>query len=245
WTQASTTTDAEGRFHLLGLPKGEVYQVGAGPRSDLEPFLGASTMVTDTEGLTPIETNFDLPKRVGVLVIGRLVDAETGLPVWANSDIRYFKLASNKNDGGNNYSAELSPTEPSFRMIVPPGEGMFLASARGPDAPYARARLSKDDKGKGIGGEGDGEVTTTSLGSYHVCKIFDISNTGKPVSIELKVTRGLSRKGRVVGPDGQPVNGARCYGLLSTWGQLKTLEGDTFEALGLEPEHPRQLIFAH
>ena len=49
----------------------------------------------------------------------------------------------------------------------------------------------------------------------------------------------------MVDPDGKPVTGVRCYGLSSTWGFIKTLPDDTFEVHGLEPGHPRQLIFAH
>ena len=63
--------------------------------------------------------------------------------------------------------------------------------------------------------------------------------------MDLELTRGLTRKGRVVDPDGKPVAGARCYGLVSTWGFIKTLPDETFEVHGLEPGYPRQVIFAH
>jgi hypothetical protein len=59
------------------------------------------------------------------------------------------------------------------------------------------------------------------------------------------LTRGITRKGRVVDPDGKPLAGAQCYGLSPTWGEVKTLADETFEVRGLETDHPRQLIFAH
>ena len=43
-------------------------------------------------------------------------------------------------------------------MTVPPGEGLIYANVRGQETPYTRARLRKEDKGKGIGGPGDGET---------------------------------------------------------------------------------------
>ncbi len=56
--------------------------------------------------------------------------------------------------------------------------------------------------------------------------------------VDLELTRGDSRKGRLVDPDGKPVAGAQCYGLSDAWGEVKTLADDTFEVLGLEPAIP-------
>ncbi|MEJ7637641.1 MAG: carboxypeptidase regulatory-like domain-containing protein [Singulisphaera sp.] len=240
-TRVSARTDAEGRFRLAGLPKGELYQIQANPRSGVDPFLRAMMTITDTEGLKPIETILELPR--GVIVTGRLVDDGDGRPVWA-SEVRSSNLPTNPNEGDGT-SGHWSLTDPTFRLTVPPGEGMLIASARGRETPYVRARLSKAEKGKGVGGRGDGETVTTQLNAYHTCKIFDVPDTAESFSVELKLTRGLSRKGRVVGPDGKPVTGAQCYGLISTWGYVKTLEEDTFEVLGLETDYPRQLVFAH
>ena len=73
-------TDAQGRFRLVGLPKGEVYQITANEGyGAVAPFLGARIKVTDTEGLKPIETTLELPR--GVTLTGRLIDPATGRPV--------------------------------------------------------------------------------------------------------------------------------------------------------------------
>ena len=60
-----------------------------------------------------------------------------------------------------------------------------------------------------------------------------------------KQRAGLSRRGRVIDPDGKTVMGAQAYGLVARWGRVKTLDDGTFEVLGLEPGHPRRLIFTH
>ena len=120
----------------------------------IDPFLGARINVTDTEGLKPIETTLELPR--GVIITGRLIDPATGRPVRAGQ-ISYVKLPTNPHPGDNN-QARTSPIDPTFRLTVPPGEGMLYAQARGKDLPYLTARLRKADKGKGIGGMGDGET---------------------------------------------------------------------------------------
>ena len=79
-TQVSTLTDLQGRFRLLGLPKGGPYRVSALPRPGIDPFLDAQVTITDTEGLKPIETTLELPR--GAIVIGRLVDEATGRAVF-------------------------------------------------------------------------------------------------------------------------------------------------------------------
>jgi len=242
WTSVAARTDAQGRFLLVGLPKSEFYQVSANDRSGaVAPFLRAQITVTDTEGLKPIETTLELPK--GVIVTGRLIDTATGRPVQAQQ-ASYCKLPTNPNEG---YGTEF-PTgriDPSFRMTVPPGQGMIFVRAWGKDLPYTRARLKQADKGKGVGGIGDGETYTVVLGGSHAYKIVDVPAGANSFAVDLELTRGLARTGRVVDPEGKPVSGAQCYGSAATWGEMKVLTDATFEVLGLEPDHPRLVVFAH
>jgi len=244
-TTVSARTDAAGRFRLEGISKGERYQIYAWARSGIDPFLGRRISVSDTEGLKPIETVLELPK--GVIVIGRLVDEATGQTAPAGES-HSIKLPSNPSDEGDREvikSGRLSLTDPTFRLTVPPGEQMFYAAPRGRETPYTRARLRKADKGKGVGGIGDGETYEIPLEVFNTYKIVNIPETTEPFTVELKLIRGFRRSGRVVGPDGQPITGAYCYGLSATGLNAKKLEGGTFEVLGLEPGYPRQLVFAH
>ncbi len=234
-------TDKDGRFRLLGLPKAGVYQLRTEARSGIEPYLNVSPLtVSDTEGLKPIETTIEVPR--GVTITGRLIDRTTGRPVRAKH-VNYIKLPTNPNDGypGTGHGGAVVPT---FKMTVPPGEGLIYASVRGAEPPYTRARLRKEDRGKGIGGPGDGEASTIRLDSHHAYKFIDVPADAKDFTVDLELTRGLTRKGRVVDPVGKPVAGARCYGL-DPLGFIKTLPDETFEVHGLEPGYPRQVIVAH
>ena len=105
--------------------------------------------------------------------------------------------------------ARLSLTDPAFRITVPPGEVMFAAALRGRERLYTRAHLSDSDRAKGLGIVAD----RFPLEIYNAYTVVDVPDTSEPFSIELRLSRGLTGRGRVVGPDGKPVTGAHCYGL--------------------------------
>jgi RNA polymerase sigma factor (sigma-70 family) len=239
WDEVSALSDSQGRFRLVGIPKAKSYTVRAAPRSGIDPFLGARITVTDTEGLKPIETALELPK--GVIVTGRLIDIATGRLARAKHVI-HRKVPANHNEG----SATLGYSglgDPIFRITVPPGEGMIFANVRGTDLPYSRARLRPADQGKGIGDTGD--VESSALGAYHAYRMIDVPADAKSIAIDLELTRGETRKGRLAGPDGKPVIGAKYCGHSDAWAETKTLTDDTFEVFALNAGHPRLVIFGH
>ena len=188
----------------------------------------------------PISVTLDLLKGVGVRV--RLIDKATGKSVPGYS-VSYVKMPSNPNPGEaalivSNFGPE------GFPMTVPPGPGFFYARAAGENLPYTRARLRKDDRGKGVGGETDDEPLRIILSPCHTYRIVDVPADADNFAIDLELTRGASRKGRLVDPDGKPVVGAQAYGLSPTWA-VKTLDEATFEAAALEPGNPRSISFMH
>ena len=172
----------------------------------------------------------------------RLIDKSTGKSVDGYSAF-HVKLPSNPNEGSAAYIAANFGPE-GFRMTVPPGPGFFYAQAAGDNLPYTRARLAAADRGKGVGGEGDGEFLTIILSPCHSYRIVDVPAGAETFDVDLELTRGTSRKGRLVDPEGKPVVGAQAYGLESTW-VVKTLEDATFEVTALESGKPRSVSFMH
>jgi len=241
WTEVSAITDDQGRFRLVGLPKAGSYEIRAAPRNGIDPFLGIRKTVTDTEGLKAIETDLELPK--GVIVIGKMIDKATGKALRAKH-VMHTKLPTNRNEGDIATSSS-GLIDPTFRLTVPPGGNMIYANIRGPNTLYARARLRPEDKGKGLGGIGDRETSTILLNAYNAYRIVDIPANAESFPVELELTRGLTRTGRLVGPTGKPVVGAQTYGLSPVWGKVTTLADDRFEVTGLEPGRPRLLVLAH
>jgi hypothetical protein len=236
--QVSAVTEKDGRFRLDGLPKVAAYQLDAIPDPG-KPYLQASTTVTGTDGLKPIPVTIDLPK--GVIVTGRLIDRSTGKPV-AGHMVSHIKLPPNR------YEGEETPAQPfgpeGFRMTVPPGLGLTMAQAEGKDLSYLRARLPEAVRRMGVGEIGDEASLNVLVAPNHVCRMVDVPAGAETFTIDLELTRGASRKGRLIDAEGKPVLGALVYGLSVDW-DVKTLEGPEFEVIGLEPGKPRTVSFLH
>ena len=157
---------------MLGLPKAGVYQLRIEPRSGYEPYLNASTIPSsDTEGLKPIETTIEVPR--GVIITGRLIDSGNR-PARPPPSMSPTSSCRRTRTTGIPARAIAAPSTPRSSMTVPPGEGFIYANVRGRETPYTRARLRKEDKGKGIGGTGDGETSTIMLNAYNAYKIIDV-----------------------------------------------------------------------
>jgi RNA polymerase sigma factor (sigma-70 family) len=237
---SSATTGPDGRFRINGLPKSPSYEIRATAGAG-QPYLPTSTKVSDTDGLKPIPVTLDPPR--GVVIQGRLIDKATGKSV-AGHDVIYFKLPSNANEGEGSQSFPFGPD--GFRMTVPPGPALFKAQAEGTGLPYTRARLPEAVRRMGIAADDEkGEAAIHFLISgSHVCRMVDVPADVETFSLDLELTRGATRAGRLVDPDGQPVVGTTVYGLTSD-SEVKTLEGATFEVVGMEPGEPRTVSFMH
>jgi RNA polymerase sigma factor (sigma-70 family) len=241
-TYATARTDAAGRYRLDGVPKGAFYQLRFNPRPGIDQFLAETVIVDDTEGLKPIERAIELPP--GVIVTGRLVDKATGQVVQP-AHLTYVKAPDNLSVG--DAMGFTRRADASFAMTVPPGRGLIAVTAVASrnDDPYVRARLRASDKGKGIGATGDNETVRFPLNGHHAYQFIDPSSGVDSLAIEFELTRGHTRKGKLIDPAGKPVSGARSYGQTGRWGNVQTLDTDSFEVHGLERGDPRLILFAH
>ena len=236
---AYATSDKDGRFRLDGLPKVASYRIQADPLPG-EPYFSVATDVAGTDGLEPIPVTLELLK--GVVVRVRLIDKATGKAV-AGQNVNYTRLPPN-NDEGQSRLRQFGPE--GFRMTVPPGPTFFFAEAEGNDLPYTRAQLAPADRGKGVAlfGDVDGPGIRSIFAPCHAYRIVDVPADVDTFALDMELTRGTSRKGRLIGPDDKPVAGVSAYGLAANW-QLKTLDDETFEAVGLEPGRSRTVSFIH
>src|SRR5262249_6428996 len=83
--QIRTTTDQEGRYRLVGLPKHPWQGIKAGVASD-QPYLASFQGVPAGEALNPVAVNFELKR--GVRIRGRVTNKETKQPMPAV--VEYF-----------------------------------------------------------------------------------------------------------------------------------------------------------
>ena len=73
-----TTTDIQGRYRLIGLPKGKGNKLRLVPRDD-QPYVSVDALVPDRTDLEPVMVDFEL--KPGVWIEGKLTDKNSGLPV--------------------------------------------------------------------------------------------------------------------------------------------------------------------
>jgi hypothetical protein len=69
----------------------------------------------------------------------------------------------------------------------------------------------------------------------------------KSVNVEIALSAGRTVKGKLVGPDDQPIDGALVKGLGDDWSGVspRSLNTAEFTAIGLKPGQPRLVCFTH
>ena len=242
-TAVTARTDAAGHFRLNGVPKAEFYGIEVNPRQGIDAFLRCWEIINDTEGLKPIEAAVEVPP--GVIVVGRLIDKVTGR-VFPPGDVEYIKAPDNSANGDGRGFFPLA--DAAFGLTVPHGRGMIACAAavEGTVDPYVAAHLKAADRSKNTI---EDRLYPHKLVGHHTYRFIDVPAGSGRVTVDLELTRGPSRAGRLTGPDGLPVVGALAYGLSARdcWGteRSRALDADTFEVGGLEPGHPRLLVFTH
>ncbi len=120
------------------------------------------------------------------------------------------------------------------------------AAVEGTVDPYVAAHLKAADRRNNTL---EDRLYLHKFVGHHTYRFIDVPAGSGPLAVDLELTRGPSRTGRLIGPDGLPVVGAEAYGLSACdWsgtGRSRALDADTFEVGGLEPGHPRLLVFTH
>jgi RNA polymerase sigma factor (sigma-70 family) len=238
-----TTSDARGRFQLLGLPKGEGSEIVAVP-ADGQPYFRWIKEVRDTPGLAPTTVDFQLKR--GVWLRGRVTDKGTGKAVRA--DVRYFAFLDNPHLGklrGYWGSATATTREDgTFSILCLPGRGLlgvkshedrFLVSV-GCD------RIKPADK----------TITNFEMINtnppcvsfeYHSLVQIDVAANGKLAPCAIELDPGRTVTGDLIGPDGNPVAGARVLDLKLLWSNPRPLLGAQFTATALDPGATRRIFF--
>jgi RNA polymerase sigma factor (sigma-70 family) len=237
-----TTTDKDGRYRLLGLPKGDDNQVVA--TTNNLPYVPAVRTVENTPGLEPVTVDFVL--RRGIWVKGRVTEKGTGKPLQAG--VVYYCFSDNPNAKENPPTFD-GPTggrtgeDGSFQLVALSGRGVIAV------------QVSHNDRYlSGVGIEhikgprtqmGDIECLETSPS---LCRIWDFNALveiaprpgDESITCDVTVVPGRSLTGTVVGPDGKSLTGARQF-------RDAPLSGSEFTVWGINPDKPqrRVLEFVH
>jgi RNA polymerase sigma factor (sigma-70 family) len=244
-----TTTDIQGRYRLVGMPKGEGNRIVVVPPRDL-PYVAVHTEVHDSPGLSPVTVDFQLQR--GVWIEGKITDKVTGKPLpgnveyWAN-----FSANPNLRDyegfDGALVNISTAKDDGSYRVVGLPGPGIVAVYSMND---YLRAP-ERDDE--------DGIKETSELAPYHIMVPGNYSalvriNPAKGVDAlkrDVRLDPGWTFTCTVLGLDGKPLVGARSFGLtgMPMWGmdRWEPEGGKTaaFTVRGFNPHRPRDLLFVH
>jgi RNA polymerase sigma factor (sigma-70 family) len=223
--------DAEGRFRINAYP-GKHFLVSAHPPAG-EPYLAIQKQLRWPAGKVRLTLDLTLPR--GVLVRGKVAEAGSGKPV-AHAAVQYHpQRADNPNfrreiiQGWD--TTEVSAADGTFRIAVLPGPGHLLVM--GQDGHYVHEEIG--DRILDSGRPGGTRYYPDAVVKLDLPKETRV----KEVAVTLK--RGVSVKGRLVGPAGERVGKAlmicrlQASPLSLQWQFPVELRDGQFELHGLDP----------
>jgi protocatechuate 3,4-dioxygenase beta subunit len=254
-----TITDQNGRYELLGLVKAAHYSLTVKPPDGL--YFARSARFEDTAGFDALTGDIELVR--WLTVRGRVRDKATGKPI-AQARVDYHPLGGNPNvnvklPGSWDPRAEMmTGPDGSYALTVLPGPGVLGVTGRRreaymPAAVPLRERKAffksvlVDDKEedyltRAAGADSFGAI---SMENYNALVLLEPDEKEETLRQDVVLELPQERKGRVVGPDGQPLAGATVIGLAPYHATIETLKGAEFTVRGVNPRANRPLVFYH
>ncbi len=193
--------DGDGRFRIAARAVGRLNRFmirAAAPE-------GAPYLVAEKDGEWPrgaLEQSVDLALTRGVVVRGRVIEEGTGRPV-AGAIVRVAPYRSPQQIAGRSCVPAVTGPDGTYRVAAPPGPGYLVV--QGSDEYVLRE----------VGGDGDPSLIEAEPGHRrfyaHAYRAVDLKPGEPDQEIDVTLRRGTTIRGRVVGPDGQPVPYARVF----------------------------------
>jgi RNA polymerase sigma factor (sigma-70 family) len=259
-------TDVQGRYRLVGLPRGREGHVRAtapvdfplrgygdckdeppGPRNEDLPYLPAGMKVGEPGGVGPITLDINLKR--GIWLTGRVIEGDTGKPVLAL--VEYYVFQDNPHQEGYPAFQETLPNyhytgrDGEFQFVAFPGPGLLVADGDTSRNAYtlgagADALKHKAKKYKYLETYPNGIVPS----ERHVLAEIDPAPEAVSLKQDLLLQRGRSLTVTVLGPDRKPLAGNQAAGLSDgivdyIWEKGLAQDASSFTILGLRPGKPR------
>jgi RNA polymerase sigma factor (sigma-70 family) len=237
-----TSTDAEGRYRLSGLPTANGTVIRVRNTGDV-PLLPVLKKVPETKLFVPATLDIELAR--GVWVDITTTDRATGKPIAGI--VSYLAAPLDKKDPPD---AGLDPVRIYDMRIPVPNDGR-LRLAVIPDRPAVlafSASAGRSDLSKyPIAADAVKRSGLGSMASANFNAFIDVNPKAGSDPIPVRFTLDSSRRveGKLIGPDGKPVSGVLATGLLHDWyiESILPLQKAEFAVLGVEAEHPRLVCF--
>jgi protocatechuate 3,4-dioxygenase beta subunit len=245
----TTTTDADGRYRLVGLSPNEGHGLEVLPAPG-QPYLPATRTLGAAAGLDPWTADFTLKR--GVPVRGRVTDGETGRPVHAV--VAYFAFADNPHlkevpefRGPELHGSVHTAEDGSFTLLGLPGPGLLVAQAAGRlGERYVTASGADQIKGPRFGAEYfNTEPSPIEPSRFNALAAVNPNKDARSVVRDLVLDPGKKVAGSIVGPDGKPVQGASIEPVQGIGFRVGELPSAEFRIPAIDPKHPRWFFFRH
>jgi RNA polymerase sigma factor (sigma-70 family) len=237
------TTDADGRYRLVGLPKSKDFAIVAIPPGD-QPYLFSNQDVPDNPGLEAVTVDFALKR--GVWIEGQITDKVTGKPL--KGAVEYFSLYSNPHlaeyagfDGSilHDHGTKQTKADGSYRVVGLPGPGLIGVYYQ--KGSYLRAPDREDEFGTKERSFETSPYHMSFTSNYNALARIDPAKGAVTVKRDITLDSGWSVTVTVLGPDGSPLAGTLRFGQEGAWEVEKAPE---FRML-FNPKHPWQLLLKH
>jgi RNA polymerase sigma factor (sigma-70 family) len=233
-----TTSDAAGRYRLLGLAKRPRYGLWANCTVK-GSWLRWYGQVPDSEGFEPIHFDVSMPR--GVMVRGRVVDRSTGkglqagIRVGPTPDNRFLKAHPEYEVCFRDHIWSGTDANGDFQMVSVPGASVVLISTHGSGGilnglPLNRYMAANPDAGINDDLNGQARVDIPEKGDAPSCTVY--VDPGRTASVQIE------------DPDGKPLPGTFVSGLTALWPIAFPLTEPrcTVYAIGATP---RTVLFYH
>ncbi len=218
----TATTDAEGRYRLIGLPKASGHRLSVYPPLDRPYFITEFLNVPAGPGLGPVR--YDIPLKRGIWISGRLTDARNHQPVQAA--IHYYPFLAN--DRAKDYrnfdpnrmslfwtgSRYRTDADGRFRVVGLPGRGIVAAKTF--DRSY-RLGIGADTFPEQPKQRGDREEGLPTYNQIHPLQFQALAAIDPPAGVQelhrdLVVEPSSSLTVRLVDPEGRPLTHVEAEG---------------------------------
>jgi protocatechuate 3,4-dioxygenase beta subunit len=252
-----SVTNKEGRYELLGLAKPLNFKVLAVTPAKGKLYFRREVELRDTPGLAALVADIDMVE--GVTVRGRITNKATHKPI-VGARVVYYALSGNPFVSREAlYSGAITEPDGSYALTVHPGPGVIGVICRNPDA-YMQALVTTKEINDFFSFKLPDPNNETWLhmavgtgrhpllqADYSALVLLEPKDGDKALVKDIALERALERKGRVVGPDGQPILGVTVTGLSNReQGRLtETLQGTEFTVRGINPRRTRIITFHH
>jgi Carboxypeptidase regulatory-like domain/Sigma-70 region 2 len=227
--------DADGRFRANPL-SAERYFVTVSA-VDGQPYLSTHVRPVDwTKGA--VERRLDVTLRRGVVIRGKVIEEGSQIPIAdANLSFSARRGQVDKTYAGTSSTTAVTAADGSFQLVVPPRPGTLVVM--GPSEDYVLQEI-----GQRMINEGEPGGLRVYAHAFIACAPKPGSQS---VEVDIVLRRGVKLEGRVVAPDGRPIQAAAMISRLffppgrrggSTWetSHNSTGKGGRFEVHGLDSE---------